>query len=757
MVVKVIDFSQASPSPLNPVSAKVRQFIFDELHDGLRDPRVTSMVLTGGLHNFSAGADLTEFGSISAGFSLVNKTKGSSGSGQLMLTDVVLALEDSVKPIVAAIAGACLGGGCELALACHYRVAVDSTSTKTKLGLPEVHVGVIPGAGGTQRLPKAIGLASATQLILTGSSLSAKEAHKQKLVDDVVSNSRDLLDKAKQWASWAEVMPLTDRRLGRKTLMEIPAVAHNVLQQAELSLPRYGTVGYKAALEAIRASFLPLEQGMAVEGEAFAKTLLSEQGKARRHGFFAVRQAQKHVYPHLAKKQEGHPLLKQIKSGEEPALVAVIGAGTMGTGIAVVLLQAGFRVILVDIQEQALQKGMTNIKDIFGSQVRRKKLKAPVAKSLLNLLASTTRLEDLKNCQLVVEAVVENLRIKQNIFRSLDQITPPSSILLSNTSTLDIDAIASVLQPQRKQWFLGWHFFSPANVMQLVEVVRGSQTSPDAIALLQTLSKKVGKIGVVVGNCDGFCGNRLLRPYQLESTFMLEEGVATIAQVDQAIVEFGFALGPFQMGDLAGNDVGYNIRKERGWVVDPNSSTTKIPSNRPARYARFADVMVSEYGRIGQKAGKGWYDYDPSIGKGRTPLHSKEMDSILQSHTKVSEQPHGMKMSSDEIVCGCLYPLVNEGFKCLEEGIAIRPSDIDVVYLYGYGWPAWRGGPMHWADHQVGLHNILSWLQRMARDHPTSDQFAPSRLLVECVQKGITVEELWQQRQTLSLTTRSKL
>ena len=770
MVVKVIDFSTASPSSaLNPLSAQVRQYIWEELQQGLQQESVTSLVLTGGVQHFSAGADLTEFGSLSAAnLSTTNNNNNRSNSKPLTLIDVVQALEDSPKPIVAAIAGACLGGGLELALACHYRVAVSAKSSNTKLGLPEVHVGVIPGAGATQRLPKAIGLAAASQLILTGSSLSAKAALAQGLLDDTVATPSELLPQASKWALWAEVLPLTDpqrRRLGRQALRESPAVAHNILQQAELSLPRFGNRGYQAALTALRASYLPLAQGMEVERNCFLETLLSEQGIARRHAFFAVRQAQKHVYPQIAHEliQQGHALLQPPKTKTTTAVpVAVIGAGTMGTGISMVLLQAGFQVTLVDVQETALAQGMKLIQQTLESQVRRKKIPPAVAADRMQRIHSTTRLQDLGQCQLVVDAIVENMRIKQGVFRTLDQVTPPSCILVSNTSTLDIDVMASVLQPQRQKWFVGWHFFSPANVMKLVEIVRGSHTCPHAISLMQLLSKKIGKIGVVVGNCDGFCGNRLLRPYTLESTYLLEEGVATIAQVDQALVEFGFALGPFQMGDLAGNDVGYNIRKERGWIVDAKDKQTVVPANRPARYSQVADVMVRDYGRTGQKAGKGWYDYDPTIGKGRTPLHSQEMAGILWSYAAkplagVGGNTTAAIASPHEIVCRSLYPLVNEGFKCLEEGISLRPSDIDVVYLYGYGWPAWRGGPMHWADHQVGLPHILAWLQDMYRKHPTSEQFAPSALLVTCVQQGVTVEEYYRQREKAASTTRSKL
>ena len=766
MAIKIIDFSKASPVPLNPLSAAVRQFIYEELQDGLRDPNITSMVLTGGTQHFSAGADLTEFGSFSS------TSLQSRSSSSLTLVDVVQSLEDSTKPIVAAIAGTCLGGGLELALACHYRVALQSSTTK--MGLPEVHVGVIPGAGGTQRLPKVVGLATACQMILTGSSLSAKAALKAKLIDDVAEDPRTFLDKAQKWALWAEVMPLGDRRLGQQKLVESAPLAHNIIQQAQLALPKTGAKGLEAALRALRASFYSLNDGMAVESQAFVETLTSEQGRARRHAFFAVRQAQKMMFPVLAKKIQqnvsNYPILR--KQGSKSLSVAVIGAGTMGGGIAMVLLTAGFCVTLVDVKTAYLEKGIAGIQRTIDSQVKRKKIKPAAAKALLSRLGSTTRLEELGDCHLVVEAVVENLKTKQSIFRSLDKITAPNCILVSNTSTLDIDAMASVLSPERQKWFLGWHFFSPAHVsscllhcqlpqrciymshtmisnpgfsrkvMKLVEIVRGSRTCPEAITVIQILSKKVGKIGVVVGNCDGFCGNRLLRPYTLESTVLVGEGAASIAEVDKACTDFGMALGPLTMGDLAGTDVGFNVRKERGWVRDAPSDA--VPPKRPARYTELADTMITVLGRIGQKAGKGFYDYKPDVGKGRVPLHSEEMEAHVQSYLdKLSFADRSPKLAASEIVNHCFFSLVNEGFKCLEEGIVLRPSDIDVVYIYGYGWPAWRGGPMHWADHQVGLATVLSWLERKQKQHPRVDHFVPSALLVHCVKEGITVEEYY--------------
>lgn len=725
MRCQIIDFREASSSPLNPLSAQLRQYLVQRITTAATDPLVTCLVLYGGPHNFSAGADLTEFSHIE---SVVTSTDNAIETGVPSLIDVVNMIEQCSKPVVAAIAGSCLGGGLEVALACHYRICTSSA----KLGLPEVHVGAIPGAGGTQRLPRAVGLAEATRMIMVGTHVSARHALKINLVDHVEENTAELLTKAQAWASWAEVMPI--RRLGQQRPKEHPAVAHNILHVASLSLPKNeGAAGQKAALQALGASQLALREGMAVESECFIRTVTSKAGVARRHVFFAVRQAQK-PYSRIPWEQS-HVLLDKKKTVQ----TAVIGAGTMGGGIALVLLRAGFDVTLVDINNQALQAGLTKLRQLVDQQVKRKRMKTHAAKSILQRLHSTVQLSDLSHCQLVVEAVVENLPIKRKIFQTLDQILPSDSLLLSNTSTLSIDAMAIALRPERRARFAGWHFFSPAHVMKLVEIVTGQATSPETVLLMQVLTKRIGKTGVVVRNCDGFCGNRLLRPYSAEMAMVVSEGVATISSVDHALRKFGMALGPFEMSDLAGGDVGYNIRKERGWVR--LSDTDPKPHNRPARYTELGDDMIAKYGRLGQKVGKGWYDYDPSIGKGRTPLPSPEVDAIVGQYVKKNGRPI---LTPEQIVERLLFPLVNEGYKCLEEGIVQRPSDIDVVYAYGYGWPVWRGGPMYWADHEVGLPHLWETLQRLFREFPETEHYRPSKLLETCVRLGTTVEDYCQ-------------
>ena len=755
MTVRIIDFSTVSEeknknnsNPLNTLGSQLRTFLWEQLQLAVADDSVTSIVLFGGSNrNFSAGADLTEFAHASA---------APSAALFPSLIQIAGAIDACPKPAVACIRGACLGGGLEVALACHYRIAAAKSSG---LGLPEVRVGVIPGAGGTQRLPRLIGLRNALSMILTGAPVSGPRAAQLKLVDAVVDDDDLLLvETAVKWALWAEVvMPsLTHentRRVSQRTVPESPAEAHVLCHVASLSLPPTGNQGVRAALEACRASvILPFEQGMQREGQLFLETLHSEQGKARRHAFFAVRNAQK-----MTHRYDGHHVLLQ-KHGSVVPKTAVIGAGTMGGGIALVLLQSGFAVTLVDVSKPALEKGVATIQKTIESLVKRQKLSNAAAQKLLSQLQWTQNLQDLSDCQLVVEAVVENMQIKQDIFRTLDRVTPASCVLLSNTSTLDIDQMASVLESsvQRRRQFAGWHFFSPAHIMKLVEIVVGSETSPETVALLQLLTKRIGKIGVVVGNCYGFCGNRMLRPYSTETVQLLVEGggATTTQRVDAAMRNFGMALGPFEMSDLAGNDVGFNIRRELGWVRDKKTAFVP-PNRRPARYTELADDMVSELGRLGQKVGKGWYDYDPNVGKGRKPLPSPEMAEFVQRYIESSGPLD--PLSEEEIVERVLYPLVNEGFKCLEEGIARSPGDIDVIYLYGYGWPAWRGGPMYWADHQVGLPNLLSKLRDFHRQFPETEHYVPCMLLERCVELGLTVEEYYRLQQQQQRTVQSKL
>jgi 3-hydroxyacyl-CoA dehydrogenase len=717
--IKVVDFSEAGSNPLNPLGLELRRLIWKSLDEAAKDPSIKSVVLTGGIgRSFSAGADLTEFGKLQSASSV-------SSEESYPLPELVNKIEKFTKPVVAAIGGSALGGGLEVALSCHYRI----TDRSGKFALPEVHVGVIPGAHGTQRLPRLVGVQKALDLILTGRTIKAPQAKKIGLVDHI-SEDLPLLESAKKWAMWAELMPLEDRRVGLMKIKENPKDLGPIFAFAyyQLPAPEAGGEGVHAALRAIRACVLPIEEGSQVELENFFQTLTGLQGRARRHAFFAARKAQKP----LGVAPKDHPLLAKSVQGVE---VGVVGAGLMGAGISFVLLNAGFTLNLVDISKPSLDKGVAFLQGTIKSYVKKGKLSSQKAKQMLASIKPTQKMEDLSSCKLVVEAVIEVLSIKQKIFSALDRITPPNTILLSNTSTLDIDAMASALSPARQALFAGWHFFSPAHIMKLVEIIKGKATSHATVCVLQELTKRIKKTGVVAGNCDGFIGNRLLISYSAETVFLLEEGVATVESVDKAFLKFGIALGPLQMGDLAGLDVGYNIRKQRGWV----NENGKPGKNRPNRYTDLGDDLVTELKRLGQKSGKGWYDYKPNIGKGRRPLPSKEVNEFVKKYVK-EQRP---AFSDEEIIERVLYPLVNEGFKCLEEGIAQQPSDIDVVYLYGYGWPVYRGGPMFWADHEVGLSKLLEGLRHFSRQFPTTNYYTPSKLLETCVAMNLTVEEYY--------------
>jgi 3-hydroxyacyl-CoA dehydrogenase len=720
--MKVIRFGDGR---LNPLGVGTRRHIYSSLEEAKKDSSITSVVLFGG-DNFSAGADLNEF--------------HQPASDDISLLDLVLYIEAYSTPVVAAMDGVALGGGLELAMACHYRVC----TARSKLGLPEVTVGVIPGAGGTQRLPRLIGVERALEVILQGRMVDGVTAAAWNLVDALCSNDQSLVDCATRWATWATLLPLVSVM---QTTLD-PKHVRLVCLSARQQLPRAGSEGLQAALEAVDAC--TRSDGQEIESKLFYQTLHSAQGKARRHGFFAVRTAQKSA---LAVPTTS-PLLTSRAASSQPTFVGVVGAGLMGSGIALVLLQAGFFVLLCDINDSALTKGMSFLQQQIDGNVNKKKWTLAKATTMKANSKGSTSLLDLHHAQLVVEAVVENLNVKKNIFTHLDNITPPSCLLLSNTSTLSIDSIASTLRPARRGYCAGWHYFSPAHMMKLVEIVVGKDTSEETTAILQVLTKRLGKVGVTVGNCDGFVGNRMLNPYSSEAVLLLSQGVATIESIDGALQgEFGLALGPFQMSDLAGNDIGYFIRKERQWTRDPE--TQLVGDHRPDRYTELGDAMVTELGRMGQKAGKGWYNYDPKIGKGRKGNHSTEMETFVKRF--VPSIP-GPMLSSQEIIEQVLFPLVNEGFKILEEGIAQKPSDIDVVYLYGYGWPAWRGGPMFWADEEVGLEYLLTKLQELYQQYPGSVYFHPSKLLEKCVQMGVTVQEYYKNgMHTADQGTRSNL
>jgi 3-hydroxyacyl-CoA dehydrogenase len=653
-------------------------------------------------------------------------------------------MEGSPKPIIAALTGVCLGGGMELALAAQYRVAEKSL----KYGLPEVKIGLIPGAGGTQRLPRLCGVRYALDVIVRGRiNCSSYEGLKCGFLDGVASNEETVIDCAMRWARWALKLPpitLESRRLCHRSVPHDADGMQNtdMCDFALQSCPpkEAGGESARAAVEAIRVSFelSSFTEGMEVEKNIFNDLLYhSLQGRAYRHIFFAERSS------------SGGRRKATTQLAKGKGTVGVIGAGTMGRGISISFLKAGYGpLILVDVNAKGLEAGVKYIQTILQADAKKGRLSPSQLKAALGSLESSTELSSLANCDLVVEAVFENLGLKRDIFSKLDSIVKKKdTLLLSNTSTLDVDAISSSLSPRRRSFCAGMHFFSPAHMMKLVEVVKGKDTSPDTLETIRAVTKRIGKIPVVVGNCDGFVGNRMMHPYTTESTLVLvehgggEDGL-TVADVDAAIgvKYFGMALGPFEVSDVAGNDIGYNIRREKGLVRDSKTGQVGMKRPRGMRYTEIADEMVEKMGRLGQKVQKGWYNYDPNVGKGRKPLFSMEMQQLLDKYSKNSPFK-GTKLQNDEIVQRVLFPLVNEGFKILEEGIASDPSDIDIIYLYGYGWPAWRGGPMFWADNDVGLPVILNKLEQLHKMNPGSEYFRPSALLRECVRKGLGVQQ----------------
>tara|TARA_R110002073_G_scaffold3282_3_gene22119 strand:- start:3976 stop:6033 length:2058 start_codon:yes stop_codon:yes gene_type:complete len=641
--------------PVNALGQAVRAGLAEAIAHATAEPAIRAVIIRCDGRTFFAGADITEFGKPPVGPSL---------------PDVVDAIEQCPKPVVAAIHGTALGGGLELALACHYRIAIPSA----RLGLPEVKLGLLPGAGGTQRLPRLVGVAAALSMIVTGDPVTAARALEIGLLDRVAQEGAlvdDALILAAEMAQGAG-HPVSSLRTDRI------AETANHLQVfdkfiAENSRRLKGFDAPKACIEAVRAAVeLPFDQGIKRERELFMKLVSGTQSKAMRHLFFAER---------LAAKIDGIPADTSLI---DIAKVGILGAGTMGGGIAMNFLSAGLPVTMVEREQAALDRGVATIRKNYERSAARGRLTGEQVEQAMALLKPTLDYDDLADCDLVIEAVFELMEIKKAVFRRLDAIVKPGAILASNTSYLNIDEMAA--ETRRPEAVLGLHFFSPANIMRLLEVVRGAKTSPSVLKTVMALAKRIGKIAVVSGVCPGFIGNRMLTPRQREAQKLLLEG-ATPWEVDAALTEFGFPMGPFQMADLAGLDL--------GWTAEGSTSST------------IREVLC-ERGRRGQKSAKGFYDYDES----RRGAPSPETEAIIADFAARSGSPQ-RKFSADEIRERLLYPMINEGAKILEEGMAQRPSDIDIVWLNGYGWPAFTGGPMFWAD-TIGLKTVLDGLHRHA-------------------------------------------
>ncbi len=674
--------------PVNGLGYETRLGITTGLERALADAAVKAVVITGAGKAFSGGADIREFGSPKA-------------LAEPNLLSVILALEASTKPVVAAVHSVAMGGGLELALGCHYRVA----SPGTLVALPEVKIGLIPGAGGTQRLPRVIGVENAINMIVSGEPVKSEMlamAPGQKLFQKIIEG--DLMAGALAYAAEvADVRPLPlvrDLKVSHPSADAYVQFVKNMVAGMSKNFP-----APLKCVEAVAGSLrLRFDDGMKLERELFIGLMSTPECKALRHAFMAERATSK--IPDVP----ADTPVREVKK------LAVIGAGTMGGGIAMNFLNAGIPVVMLEMKQEALDKGVGIIKKNYEAQVKKGKLKQDKLDARMALLSTTLNYADLKDADMVIEAVFEEMGVKEKVFKTLDEVMKPGAILASNTSTLDVDQIAAFTK--RPQDVIGTHFFSPANVMKLLEVIRGKATAKDVLATVMALGKKIKKTTVVSGVCDGFIGNRMIEQYSRQAGFLLEEG-CTPAQVDKAMEKFGMAMGPFRMGDLAGNDVGWYIRKRR-YLEKPN-----------LRYSKTADLLC-ELGRFGQKTSAGWYDYVP--GK-RDAIPSKVVTDMIEKHrAELGITPR--KISDDEIVHRLVYALVNEGAKIVEEGIAMRASDIDMVYLTGYGFPLHRGGPMNYAD-TVGLFNVVAAMKRFAAN-PLDDAgfWTPAPLLAKLAAEG---------------------
>jgi 3-hydroxyacyl-CoA dehydrogenase len=673
--------------PVNALSHAVRQRIVNELTQAEADPAITAVILIGSDEIFSGGADVKEFNSPKA-------------AAEPSLDTMIRRFERSSKATIAAISGTCLGGGFELALGCHFRIASESA----RVGLPEVKIGLIPGAGGTQRLPRVVGLEIAVNMIVSGEPVRAPDLAQTPLFDRVVPDN--LLAAAQSFAQEVVAKQIPIKRIGD---MRVKYPNHEALLGFARNMVKAQAGPFPAPLACLDAIEQTLtapdfETGKRKEREIFLGLLQAPESRALRHIFFAER---------AAPKVAGIPADTPTRA---IAAVGVIGAGTMGGGIAMNFLNAGIPVTLLEVDAAALEKGVATIRRNYDSSVKKGKLSQPDLDKRMGLLSPTISYSALQNADLIIEAVFEEMGVKEKVFRELDGVAKAGAILATNTSTLDVNRIANFTR--RPSDVLGMHFFSPANIMRLLEVVRGDATAKDVLATVLQLAKKIRKLAVVSGVCDGFIGNRMIHQYSAQAFSLLEEGCLP-AQVDRATEKFGFAMGPFRMSDLAGNDIGWAIRKRH-----------YAESGKPAR-PNIGDRLC-EMGRFGQKTGAGWYDYRPAD---RTPHPNADVDNMIVRHS----QELGIerrKIDDLEIVERLVYSLVNEGAKVLEERIAQRASDIDLVYLNGYGFPVWRGGPMFYAD-TVGLGEVVSAITRY-NQLPNATPWPPAPLLARLAAAGET-------------------
>ncbi len=668
--------------PVNALSADVRTGLRDAVGQAMADPAVKAIVLICAGRTFIAGADIAEFG---------KPPKGAP------LTDSQAAIEGGTKPVIAAIHGTALGGGFEVALMCHYRVAVPSA----RFGLPEIKLGIIPGAGGTQRLPRLIGVENALEAILSGTPFPGKQALQWGAIDELVEEGK------LREGALAFTRKVIDTRMPLRRIRDLndkveAARGHpEIFEKARRDNARKyrGFEAWKGALRAVQAAVdLPFDQGMQREREEFLNLVTSMQSQAQRYVFFAERKVWK-----IADVPDDTPTLPIKKVG-------VIGAGTMGGGISMNFLNVGIPVTIVETAQNALDRGVATIRRNYENTAKKGRLTQADVQTRMGLLSPGLTLDALSDCDLIIEAVYENMDIKKELFRKLEKIAKPGAILASNTSYLNIDEIASVTS--RPDHVIGMHFFSPANVMRLLEVVRGEKTAKPVIATVMQLARKIGKIGVLVGVCHGFVGNRMLHQRQREAQKLILEG-AMPWDVDRVIYDFGLPMGPFAMSDLAGLDI--------GWSKETSKSST-------------VREILCEMDRRGQKTGAGFYDYDDARNAKPSPLVEK---IILDFAAK--KGINRRTISDEEILQRCIYPMINEGAKILEEGKAQRASDIDIVWINGYGWPVYRGGPMFYAD-LIGPDKVLAKLEEF--EATMGPDFTPAPLLKKVVAEKERLQDL---------------
>ena len=692
-------------SPVNALSSAVSAGIATAVEQIENDSSIQAVVFIGAGRTFVAGADIKEFGELTSGEIICRES----------VKPLLMRIEDLHVPVVMAIHGTAFGGGLELAMAGHYRIALPTA----QVGQPEVKLGIIPGAAGTQRLPRLAGVAKAVEMCAEGAPVKAEDALKCGILDRLVEG--DLLQAAIAFAKEMATRPAPKTRERNDKLGRPDQTAPILAAARETARKKQrGLLAPLAAIDAVEAATkLPFMEGCQKEEELFMKCLFSDQSKALIHAFFGEREVAK--IPDIPKETPIVPVNS----------VGIVGAGTMGGGIAMVFANAGIPVMLKETDQVALDRGLANIQKNYVNSVKRGRFTQQFVEERLKLIRPTLDYGEFSGVDMVVEAVFESMALKKEVFAELDRVCKQGAILATNTSSLDIDEIASATS--RPQSVIGTHFFSPANVMRLLEIVRGAATSKEVIATCMQLSKKISKVGVLVGNCMGFVGNRMFGPYRREAQFLVEEG-ATIEAVDNALYEFGMAMGPLATGDLAGLDVGWRIRKEFRHLEKPG-----------VRQA-FIEDRLCELGRFGQKTGAGWYKYDEN----RKPWPDPEVAALIRRWTSEAGIRQ-RQISAEEIVDRCIYTLVNEGARLLEEGIALRAVDIDIIYLNGYGFPAHRGGPMWYAD-TVGLktvyERICDFQQRLG------NWWEPAPLLQRLAEQGKTFAE-FSGRQSVAAKIRS--